>query len=238
MLNPENNQFSTGNYLLDSLPVEVRKRLSPDLEVVQLVQGEMLYPARTSMDYIFFPTTALLSWVATTEDGDRVEVGIMGWDGMAGTQVLLGENILPYQIEVEFPGEVLKIRATILKQVFDQSVEMHRLLLRYIHFGMVQLAQSAVCNRFHTVEARLSRWLLTASDRTNSNELLLTQDTLAAMVGARRPAVSIVLGILQTAGFIQRQRGKINIIDRQGLEAAACECYHVVKGELKRFLAK
>lgn len=237
MPNLEIAELLNQNHLLNSLPSVIRNNLLPHLQPVQLVQGDILYHARQPMDYVYFPITAVLSWVATTEDGDRAEVGMVGREGMVGTQILLGQDTLPYHVEVEQPGKALKIGATFLKAEFDFSPAMSHLLLRYIHMGIVQLAQSAVCNRYHTVEARLCRWLLAAHDRIDSNELILTQETLAGMIGARRPAVSIVLGTLQTAGLIQTQRGRIIVVDRRGMEAAACGCYRIIKEELERFLA-
>lgn len=238
MSNFEKTEPLARNYLLNSFPQEIYENLVPNLQLVRLVQGDLLYDAGQSMDYVYFPTSAVLSWVAITEDGDRTEVGMVGWEGMVGVHILLGYNVLPYQIEVEQPGEAWRIGAMIFKTEFDLSSTMHHLLLRYMHLGIVQLAQSAVCNRFHKVEARLCRWLLTARDRIDSDELVLTQETLAGMIGARRPSVNIVLGTLQTEGLIQTERGKIIIVNRQGMEAAACECYRILKEERERFLAE
>jgi CRP-like cAMP-binding protein len=225
------------NFLLASLPPEVYDNLLPDLQAVQLIQGDILYDAGQSIDYVYFPVTCMLSWVVVTEDGNRSEVGVAGWEGMIGIAVVLEHNLLPYLIEVELPGEALKIRADRFKAAFDRSPATQHLILRYTHTTLVQLAQSAACNRFHSVEARLCRWLLGAHDRSTSDTLALTHETLAGMIGARRPAVSLVVGTLQRDGLIQAKRGEITIVDRSGLEAAACECYGIVKAEFARFLS-
>lgn len=225
------------NFLLASLPQEVYNNLLPDLRPVQLIQGDILYNAGQPIDYAYFPTTCMLSWVVVTEDGNRSEVGIAGREGMIGIPIVLEHNVLPYQIEVELPGEALRIRADRFKAEFDRSLAIQHLLLRYTHTGLVQLAQSAACNRFHPVEARLCRWLLGAHDRADGDTLALTHETLAGMIGSRRPAVSLVVGSLQRDGLIQSKRGEITIVDRKGLEAAACECYRIVQSEIDRFLS-
>jgi CRP-like cAMP-binding protein len=225
------------NFLLASLPQAVYDALLPDLQPVQLVQGSVIYDAGQAIDYVYFPTTCMLSWVVTTEDGNRSEVGVAGREGMVGVPVVLDDNCLPYQIEVELPGEALRIQAERFKAAFDRFPVLQHLILRYTHTGLVQLAQSAACNRFHSVEARLCRWLLGAHDRADGDVLALTHETLAGMIGARRPAITLVVGALQRDGFIQSKRGEITIVDRTGLEAASCECYRVVKAEIDRFLA-
>jgi CRP-like cAMP-binding protein len=225
------------NFLLASLPQAVYDDLLPDLQTVQLVQGTVIYDAGQAIDYVYFPTTCMLSWVVITEDGNRSEVGVAGREGMVGVPVVLDYNCLPYQIEVELPGEALQILAEPFKAAFDRFPALQHLILRYTHTGLVQLAQSAACNRFHSVEARLCRWLLGAHDRADGDTLALTHETLAGMIGARRPAVTLVVGTLQRDGFIQSKRGEITIVNRHGLEATSCECYRIVKAEIDRFLA-
>jgi CRP-like cAMP-binding protein len=227
----------TGNHILDSMPAEDFKKLADKLKPVQLAQSEILYRAREPIDQVYFPTTALLSWVASTEEGEMVEAGITGYEGMSGASTFLGQNIAPYRVDVQLPGAGFKTGVGAFKEIYNQSHFVQTLLLNYTHTQLMQLAQSVVCNRYHTVEERLCRWLLIAHDRVKSDEFQLTQEILANMIGARRPAVSIVTGTLQTAGFIRVRRGKITIIDRQGLEDATCECYRVVKDEFDRFLS-
>jgi hypothetical protein len=167
-----------------------------------------------------------------------IEAGITGYEGMTGTSACSGNNISPYRIDVQLPGSAFKIGVAAFKEAYRRSESLQILLLNYTHSQLMQLAQSVVCNRFHTVEERLCRWLLIAHDRVRSDTFQLTQEILANMIGARRPAVSIVTGTLQTAGLIRAKRGNITIIDRQGLEDAACECYRTVKEEFDRFLGK
>jgi CRP-like cAMP-binding protein len=230
------SRTSTGNHILDSLPAEESKELVDKLKPVQLDQGEIIYRAREPIDHVYFPTTALLSWVATTENGEMIEAGITGYEGMSGALSFLGQNIAPYRVDVQLPGAVLKMRASAFKEAYDGSRALQGLLLNYTYTQLMQLSQSVVCNRYHTVVERLCRWLLTAHDRVKSDELQLTQEILANMIGARRPAVSIVTGTLQNAGLIRARRGKITIVDRQGMEDAACECYGIVREEFDRFL--
>ncbi|MBF2000819.1 MAG: Crp/Fnr family transcriptional regulator [Synechococcales cyanobacterium C42_A2020_086] len=227
---------ASNNYILASLPEEELSHLLPYLRLVRLEQGTLLYPARQPIDQVLFPTTGVISWVATTQEGDRVETGIIGWEGIVGASVVLGDDTLPFQIEVQLPGEAQVMPADRFQSEFDQCPILQSLVLRFLHTGLVQLAQSAACNRYHTVEARLCRWLLTASDRANSDRLVLTQDTLAGMIGARRPAVTIALGTLQSAGLIQARRGEIRLLNRENLEAATCECYSIVRQALEQFL--
>jgi CRP-like cAMP-binding protein len=229
---------ATGNYILDSIPAEDFDKFADKLKPVQLSQGEVLYNARQPIQQVYFPTTALLSWVASTEEGEMIEAGVTGYEGMTGEASFLGRNVAPYRVDVQLPGSGLRMGAAAFKEVYDGSPFLQTLIVNYTHTQLMQLAQSVVCNRFHTVEERLCRWLLIAHDRVRSDEFQLTQEILANMIGARRPAVSIVTGTLQTAGLIRSMRAKITILDRQGLEDAACECYRTVKEEFDRFLGK
>jgi CRP-like cAMP-binding protein len=238
MFQAKGSRTVTGNHILDSIPAEDFEKLAEKLKPVQLAQGEVLYHAREPIERVYFPTTSLLSWVASTEDGEMVEAGITGYEGMSGASTFLGRNISPYRVDVQLPGAGFKTSVGAFKEVYDQSRFLQTLLLNYSHTQLMQLAQSVVCNRYHTVEERLCRWLLVAHDRVKSDEFQLTQEILANMIGARRPAISIVTGTLQTAGLIRARRGKITIIDRQGLEDAACECYRVVKEEFENFLVR
>src|SRR5262245_1052260 len=188
------------NFLLRSLPREDYSALVGSMERLEVESEQMIYRQDEPIEYIYFPTTAMLSWIATTDAGERVEVGVVGWEGMVGVPELLGYETSPYGVEVELPGEVLRIRASHFKKAFERLTSIHSLLFRYTYTALTQLAQSSACGRFHTVEARLCRWLLMAHDRSASDELLLTQEILAGMIGARRPAVSIVVGTLQKAG--------------------------------------
>jgi CRP-like cAMP-binding protein len=224
------------NFLLRSLPQKEYDELRLRLESVQVEPEQVIYRQTEPIEYIYFPTTAMLSWIATTSEGERVEVGVVGWEGIVGIPELLGYEASPYGVECELPGEVLRIRTNDFKQEFERLNSIHSLLFRYTYTALTQLAQSSVCGRFHTVESRLCRWLLMAHDRSETDELLLTQEILAGMIGARRPAVSIVAGALQKAGLIRANRGRITILDRAELEEATCECYWIIRQAFDRFL--
>ncbi len=224
------------NFLLRSLPQEEYQGLLGSMERVRVESEQMIYRQDEPIEHVYFPVTAMLSWIATTQAGERVEVGVVGWEGMVGIPELLGYEISPYSVEVELPGEVLRIRAADFKKHFDRLTSIHGLLFRYTYTALVQLAQSSACGRFHPIESRLCRWLLMAHDRSEGDELQLTQEILAGMIGARRPTVSIVGGILQKAGLIRVNRGRVTILDRSGLEEASCECYAAIRQAFDRFL--
>lgn len=224
------------NYLLASLPADVFERLYPQMRVCQLEKSKSIYRPEELVTTLYFPTSALLSWMAVTYAGERVEVGLAGKEGVVGVGSLLKEKNLPFEIEAEHPGEAVAINTDIFQVEFDQSPVVQTLFIQYIHTNLIQLAQSAACNRFHSAESRLCRWLLTASDRLQTDTLSLTQDTIAGMIGAGRPTVTLVVGTLQTAGLIRAKRGEITLLDREGLETVACECYGVIKQSLDQFL--
>lgn len=227
---------SLQNFILASLPQEDFESLAPSLQLIRVKPEEVIYRAHEPIKYVYFPTTAMLSWIGITEAGERIEVGVVGWEGMVGIPELLGYETSPYSVEVELPGQMFRINIKEFKQEFNRLNTIHSLLFRYTYTALTQLAQSSVCGRFHTVEERLCRWLLMAHDRCEGDELQLTQEILAGMIGARRPAVSIVTGTLQRAGFIRSQRGRITILDREGLEAASCECYRLIREAFDKFI--
>jgi CRP-like cAMP-binding protein len=225
-----------GNFILASLPPQDFELLRPALQIVQVKAEEVIYQAREPIKHLYFPTSAMLSWIATTAEGERIEVGVVGWEGMVGIPELLGYEISPYGVEVELPGEMYCVEIKAFRHEFNRLNSIHSLLFRYTYTALTQLGQSSVCGRFHTVEERLCRWLLMAHDRAETDELLLTQEILAGMIGARRPAVSLVTGTLQKAGLILSKRGRIKIIDRDGLEDSACECYHIIREAFDTFV--
>jgi CRP-like cAMP-binding protein len=225
-----------GNFILDSLPLDEYDRLTPNLQMVELFQSEVLYKTQQSIDEVYFPTTALLSWVHSTMEGETVEVGATGYEGLVGTTILLGRDEAPWEVDVLMTGNALKIDAQIFARILHESTILRQNVMAFTYLKMMQLTQSALCNRFHSVEQRLCRWLLAASDHVKRSELSLTRELLATMIGSTRPPVSIVTGTLQSAGLLQAARGKITILDRKAMEAATCECYHVVKQEFERYL--
>jgi CRP-like cAMP-binding protein len=226
----------TANFLLNALPESEYQELVPLLEPIHLEAGQAIYRQGGPLDQVYFPTTAILSWVGVTRMGERAEVGVVGWEGMLGIPALLGYAMSPYDAAVAMPGEVLRAESSLVMEKFARLQSLQRLLFRYTCAALTQLAQTSVCGLYHTVEQRLCRWLLTAHDRARSDELLLTQEILAAMIGARRPTVSIASGTLQEAGLIRVNRGRVTILNRAGLESATCECYSVMRRAFDLFL--
>jgi CRP-like cAMP-binding protein len=225
-----------GNFILDALPQEEYARLSPHLKSVELHQNEILVGTREPIEYVYFPTTALLSWVHSTAEGETVEVGATGFEGMVGTPLILNREIAPWAVLVIITGEGYKLRTDTFVEALHQSPVLYQKVLAFTYLKVAQLTQSSLCNRFHGVEQRLCRWLLAAQDRVKTPELLLTRDILATMIGSHRPAVSIATGTLKTAGLIRTTRGKVTILNRPEMEEATCECYHIIKEEFDRYL--
>jgi len=227
----------TGNRILAMLPPAELAYLQPHLEPVRLAQGKTLYAAGEVIKYNYFLVDGLVSLLSVTEDGAAVEVGMIGDEGMAGVASILRANISPYQVVVQITAHALRINQRIVRAEFDRGRRLQELLLRYVHTLLAQVSQSAACNSFHTVEARLCRWLLIGHDRAHTDELRLTQEFLSHMIGAPRTSVTAVAGALQSKGLINYRRGKIWILDRPRLEATSCECYRMVKRETSRAYA-
>lgn len=226
------------NFILNSLPVTEYEWLRPKFKKVELQQGKILYDAREPISAVYFPTTCVLSLTNPTEMGEIVEVGVTSHEGVAGVILLLDEDISPWQTEVQMPGRAFKLSTEDFTTALDRSTILRQRVAAFTYLKMVQLNQSALCNRFHSVEQRLCRWLLAAQDRTQTSEFLLTREILAQMIGAGRPTVSLVTGTLQSAGLIRANRGNITILNREGMEDVACECYQIVKKALDRYLVK
>ena len=224
------------NYLLSALPVDEYKRLQPSLETIELPQERILYYPEEAIQHVYFPNTAAISLLSLSEDDQTVEVGLIGREGMLGISLVLGDETTPYQSLVQIPGTAERMSAITLKRELKQSEIFNRLLLRYAKALIIQLTQSGVCNRFHKVEARLSRWLLATQDRVKSERLEYTQEILAHMLGTNRTDVTRAAKFLRQKGVINYGRGQITIVDRPGLEALACYCYQVVKKEFDRLL--
>lgn len=226
----------SNNLILDSLPAADYDYLHPKLQAVELRQEETLHGFQEVIDHVYFPTAGLLSSIHSTSEGDTVEIGVTGNEGTTGVPLFLGHTTALYHVEVQLAGTALRLRAEEFLEALDRSATLRQRLAAFTYLKMTQLAQSALCNRFHSVEERLCRWLLVAQDRVESPELLLTRDILAQMIGSRRPAVSLVTGTLQSAGLLRAQRGKITILNREEMEASSCECYQLVKRELDAYL--
>jgi CRP-like cAMP-binding protein len=222
------------NRLLDCLPEEELGRLQQHLERVSLSHGQHVIVPDEPIRHIYFPLNCLLSLVTILEDGSSVESGTIGREGMSGIPVLLDAGRTTMPTFAQIPGEAVRMKSGVLKEMYDERGALHKLLNRYVHTVIVTGSQSAACNARHRVEERLCRWLLMSSDGVGSNVLNLTQEFLATMLGVRRPGVSQAAGMLQEAGLISYTRGLIQILDRPRLEAAACECYRMTKEEYDR----
>lgn len=237
MFSPKAPRAPFDNHLLAALPREEYARLAPHLEVVRLPAGRVLSEAGGSIRYLYFLKGGMASLVSITEDGHSVEVGMIGNEGVVGLSAVLGIDSAPYRVVMQLSGNALRIRADVLRAEFSRGGRLQGLLLRYMHTLLTQISQSAACNRYHTMQARLCRWLLISRDRAHTNTLLLTQEFLSQMIGAPRPRVTLVAGGLQRAGLISYSRGKIIILDKPGLEAKSCECYRIVREQMNHFLA-
>jgi len=229
------------NHLLGSLPIAEYEHLSPHLELVVMPLGGVLYEAGDEVRYAYFPTTCIVSLLYVMESGAPAEIAMIGNDGMIGVSLFMGGRTTPNRAVVRSAGYAYRLRAHLLIQEFSRfggyrNGALHNLLLRYTQAMLTQIAQTAVCNRHHLVDQQLCRWLLLSLDRLPSNELILTQELIANMLGVRREGITEAAGKLQQAGLINCRRGHITVLDRSGLEARACECYHVVKTESDRLL--
>ena len=225
------------NQLLAALPIDDYQRLIPDLELVTLSNQQLLYDIGESIRYVYFPYQALVSFVSMMEDGSTTEVGIVGKDGMVGMPVCWGgECSGNIQAIAQMPGSAMRMKAQKLKIEFERGGTIQRLLLLYTQAIFTQVSQTAACNRHHTVEQRLARWLLTVQDQVQSDHLTLTQEFISQMLGTRRAGVTVAAMALQQAGMIRYTRGRITVIDREKLKSAACECYEVIHHEFSRLL--
>lgn len=230
------NSIEVQNKLLAALPQDELERFLPNLEPVYLEKSEILYVVGDTVQYGYFPNTGMISLLSTTESGATVEVALVGQEGVMGIPPILRINTTPYEAMVQISSEAFRVKADSLVKEFDRGGKLQKLILRYTHVLLTQISQSAVCNRFHTVEKRLCRWLLIARDRVDSDYLDLTQEIIAHMLGTPRTGVTMAACTLQKQGLIRYARGKITILDRAGLEAGSCECYRIFKEEFDRFL--
>ncbi len=224
------------NHLLDALPAGDYERLAPHLELVPMMLGDVLYESGVQLRYVYFPTTAILSLLYVMEDGASAEIAVVGNEGILGISLFMGGDTTPSRAVVQSAGHALRLKADLLKDEFGRFGSTMHLLLRYTQALITQMAQTAVCNRHHSVDQQLCRWLLLSLDRLQTSELTMTQELIANMLGVRREGVTEAAGKLQDAGLISYRRGKITVLDRPGLEARSCECYQVVKTEFDRLL--
>jgi CRP-like cAMP-binding protein len=236
MPSPPNLPNPCQNHLLAALPESVCECLFPHLELVPLPLGEALYESGDRLNFVYFPTNAIVSLLYVMENGASAEIAVVGNEGIVGIALFMGGETMPNRAVVQSAGHAYRLKGLLLTQEFDRSGALQHLLLRYTLALLTQMAQTAVCNRHHSVDQQLCRWLLLSLDRLPSNELSMTQELIANMLGVRREGVTEAAGKLQQAGLIQYNRGHITVLDRRGLEARVCECYEVVRKEFSRLL--
>ncbi len=224
------------NHLLAALPPDDFCLLAAHLELVPMALGQMLYEPGTQLRHAFFPTTSIVSLHYVTETGASSETAGVGREGVVGVSLFMGGDTTSSSAVVQTAGHAYRLDRNVLKQEFNRAGLLQRLLLRYTQALMTQMAQTAICNRHHSVEQQLCRWLLLTLDRLPERELVMTQELVASMLGVRRESVTEAAGNLQSGGYIRYRRGHIAVLDRAGLEVNTCECYGVVKKELKRLL--
>jgi CRP-like cAMP-binding protein len=224
------------NHLLDALPANEFELLLPHLELIEMPLGKVLYESGNELRHVYFPTTSIVSMLYVMEDGASAEIAVVGNEGIIGVALFMGGETMPNRAVVQSGGHAYRLNGQRLKQEFNRSGALQHLLLRYTQALLTQMAQTAVCNRHHSLDQQLCRWLLLSLDRLPSNELIMTQELIANMLGVRREGVTEAAGNVQRAGLIEYNRGRITVLDRPGLEARACECYAVVKREFDRLL--
>jgi CRP-like cAMP-binding protein len=224
------------NHLLAALPAAEFERLAPHLELVPMLLGDTLYEPGGQLKHVVFPTTAIVSLLYVMESGSSAEIAGVGNEGMLGISLFMGGDTTPSSAVVQTAGHGYRLPGKLLKDEFNRGGLMQGLLLRYTQALLTQMCQTAACNRHHSIEQQLCRWLLLTLDRLPSNELVMTQELVASALGVRREGVTEAAGRLQRAGVIRYRRGHIAVLQRSGLEAGACECYAVVRKELDRLM--
>jgi CRP-like cAMP-binding protein len=222
--------------LLAALPAAEWQRWSAELEPVELALGQVLYESGSSLSHVYFPTSAIVSLLYVMEDGASAEIAITGFEGVVGVALFMGGETTPSRAVVQSAGQAFRLAAQTVKREFDHSHPVMHLLLRYTQALITQMAQTAVCNRHHSLDQQLCRWLLLSLDRLRGSELRMTQELIANMLGVRREGVTESAVKLQKAGLIKYARGHIQVLDRPALEQRSCECYAVVKKEYERLL--
>lgn len=228
--------YLKSNHLLAALPTEEWERWAPALERVDMPLGEVIYEPGITLGYVYFPLTAIVSLLYVMENGASAEIAVVGNEGIVGVSLFMGGESTPSRAVVQSAGLGCRLKASLMKKEFDKAGPVLHLLLRYTQALITQMAQTAVCNRHHSLDQQLCRWLLLSLDRLRGDELVMTQELIANMLGVRREGVTEGALKLQKAGLIQYARGHITVLDRKGLEGRTCECYAVVKREYDRLL--
>jgi CRP-like cAMP-binding protein len=224
----------TVNRILAALPELTYQRLTSQLETVELSQGEIIYPAQEAIEYAYFPIDTAISLVSMMENGSTTEICLVGREGMVGLPIVLGDDVSPYLAIAQIAGNAIKINASAIVSEFSRGEELQRLLLLYTKAKLTAIGQIAACNCQHVIKKRLSRWLLSVSDRIDRSDFMVTQESMANVLGVRRSGINAAASILEQAGIVSHSRGQINILNRQELEANACECYQLIKNEFSR----
>jgi CRP-like cAMP-binding protein len=224
----------SSNHLLAALPMVEWQRWQPQLEIIDLKLGQVLYESGGKMEYVYFPIDVIVSLLFVLENGASAEIAVVGNEGIVGVSVFMGGNSTPSRAVVQSAGNAYRLSSSVLKEEFNTFGPLMLLLLKYTQSLITQMAQTAVCNRHHSIEQQLCRWLLLSLDRLNSSSLTMTQELIANMLGVRREGVTEAAGKLQKLGVIDYSRGKITVLDRPALERLSCECYEVVKTETHR----
>ncbi|MDP3088269.1 MAG: Crp/Fnr family transcriptional regulator [Methylotenera sp.] len=224
------------NHLLNALKGKDINRFKEDLELIEMPLGQVLYESGEKLDYVYFPTTSIISLLYVMENGASAEIAVVGNEGILGISIFMGGETTPSRAIVQSAGYAYRLKVQLLKNEFDRAGPTMRLLLRYTQALITQMSQTAVCNRHHSIDQQLCRWLLLSLDRLASDELTMTQELIANMLGVRREGVTDAAGKLQELGLITYSRGKIKVLNRKGLENKCCECYQVVKLEFDRLL--
>ena len=233
-----NQSDALKNYLLAALPISEFTRLQPKLEPYSYKLGEALYESGDKMEYAVFPTTAIISLLYIMENGATAEIGVVGNDGLVGTALFMGGGTTTNRAIIQSAGAGFRMKVKDLKEEFARGEVFQELLLRYVQALMTQISQTAVCNRLHSIEQQLCRWLLLSHDRLESDKLVMTHDLISNMLGVRREGITLAAQKLAKRKLITNNRGTMTVIDRQGLEAAVCECYKVVNDEYNRLLGR
>lgn len=232
------NSDAVGNRILAGLSRKEYARIAPALELTTLKAGQVVYEPGVTMHWAYFLETAIVSTLSQAKDGSSIEVSLVGREGIVGIPIFLRSHVLPYRIVVQGPGTAWRMKADRLRKEFDLCGALHKLLLHYLHTLIVQLSQSSACNQFHTTRQRLCRWLLTSQDLAGSNEIRSTQEFLSQMLGVHRGSANQAASSLQRTGLIRYYRGRITILNRAGLERAACECYRIIRNEFDDFFRR
>jgi CRP-like cAMP-binding protein len=229
-------QVGTRNRILAALPPSEFARIQGKLEAVYLEKGRLVYLTGDPIRYVYFPVGGLLSLLSATETGSTVEVAMVGNEGAVGLPVILKKGMMSYEVSAQIPVDAFRIKAEALQEEFDRGERLQAHMLAYTHVLMAQIAQLSICNRFHTIEKALSRWLLMAQDHVKTKSLNLTQENISNALGVPRTAITTAAGNLQRAGIIRYSRGNIEILDREALKGSSCECYGILHNELQQFL--